>query len=142
MATRVFRLPDLGEGLEEAEVVQWLVAEGDQVELNQPLVEVNTAKALVEIPSPWAGVVNGSMRRPARSSRWARPLVSVRVDDARRGGARRPRPGAGRLRRGRVADDAPPAAVATPTGDAGAPTAAATPPCAGWRRSSASTSPR
>jgi pyruvate dehydrogenase E2 component (dihydrolipoamide acetyltransferase) len=52
---RVFHLPDLGEGLEEAEVVQWLVAEGDVVELNQPLVEVNTAKALVEIPSPFDG---------------------------------------------------------------------------------------
>jgi len=52
---RVFELPDLGEGLEEAEVVQWLVAEGDIVELNQPLVEVNTAKALVEIPSPYEG---------------------------------------------------------------------------------------
>ncbi|HEY7281197.1 MAG TPA: dihydrolipoamide acetyltransferase family protein [Actinomycetota bacterium] len=55
MAERVFVLPDLGEGLEEAEVVQWLVAEGDTVELNQPLVEVNTAKALVEIPSPFEG---------------------------------------------------------------------------------------
>jgi pyruvate dehydrogenase E2 component (dihydrolipoamide acetyltransferase) len=55
MAERVFALPDLGEGLEEAEVVQWLVAEGDVVELNQPLVEVNTAKALVEIPSPFDG---------------------------------------------------------------------------------------
>jgi pyruvate dehydrogenase E2 component (dihydrolipoamide acetyltransferase) len=52
---RVFDLPDLGEGLEEAEVVQWLVAEGDTVELNQPLVEVNTAKALVEIPSAVRG---------------------------------------------------------------------------------------
>ncbi|MFL5797165.1 MAG: dihydrolipoamide acetyltransferase family protein [Actinomycetota bacterium] len=55
MAERVFLLPDLGEGLEEAEVVQWLVAQGDTVELNQPLVEVNTAKALVEIPSPFEG---------------------------------------------------------------------------------------
>jgi 2-oxoisovalerate dehydrogenase E2 component (dihydrolipoyl transacylase) len=57
MAERVFLLPDLGEGLEEAEVVQWLVTEGDAVELNQPLVEVNTAKALVEIPSPFEGRV-------------------------------------------------------------------------------------
>jgi 2-oxoisovalerate dehydrogenase E2 component (dihydrolipoyl transacylase) len=57
MTTKDFLLPDLGEGLEEAEVVTWRVAEGDRVELNQPLVEVNTAKALVEIPSPFAGVV-------------------------------------------------------------------------------------
>src|SRR5205823_1507886 len=57
MAAKDFLLPDLGEGLEEAEVVTWRVSQGDRVELNQPLVEVNTAKALVEIPSPFAGVV-------------------------------------------------------------------------------------
>jgi pyruvate dehydrogenase E2 component (dihydrolipoamide acetyltransferase) len=54
---RVFAMPDLGEGLEEGEIVEWLVAEGDRVALNQPLVEVDTAKATVEIPSPFAGVV-------------------------------------------------------------------------------------
>jgi 2-oxoisovalerate dehydrogenase E2 component (dihydrolipoyl transacylase) len=57
MPERTFDLPDLGEGLEDAELVEWKVAEGDDVELNQPLVEVNTAKALVEIPSPFAGKV-------------------------------------------------------------------------------------
>ena len=57
MAERVFTMPDLGEGLEEGEIVAWLVAEGEAVELNQPLVEVETAKATVEIPSPFAGVV-------------------------------------------------------------------------------------
>lgn len=57
MATREFRLPDLGEGLTEAEIVNWLVAEGDDVALNQPLVEVETEKALVEIPSPFAGKI-------------------------------------------------------------------------------------
>jgi 2-oxoisovalerate dehydrogenase E2 component (dihydrolipoyl transacylase) len=59
MAGRVFPMPDLGEGLEEGEIVAWLVAEGDTVTLNQPLVEVETAKAVVEIPSPYAGVVVG-----------------------------------------------------------------------------------
>jgi pyruvate dehydrogenase E2 component (dihydrolipoamide acetyltransferase) len=57
MAERVFLLPDPGEGLTEAEVVAWLVAEGDTVALNQPLAEIETAKAVVEIPSPFAGVV-------------------------------------------------------------------------------------
>lgn len=57
MAQRDFNLPDLGEGLEDAEVVRWLVSEGDEVELNQPIVEVDTAKALVEIPSPFKGKV-------------------------------------------------------------------------------------
>lgn len=53
-----FRLPDLGEGLPEAELVQWLVAEGDTVALNQTIAEVETAKAIVELPSPHAGRVN------------------------------------------------------------------------------------
>jgi pyruvate dehydrogenase E2 component (dihydrolipoamide acetyltransferase) len=52
-----FRLPDLGEGLTDAEVLRWLVAPGDVVRVNQPLLEVETAKAAVEIPSPEAGTV-------------------------------------------------------------------------------------
>lgn len=55
MAERVFTLPDLGEGLEQASVSAWLVAEGDEVELNQPFVEIETAKATVEVPAPYAG---------------------------------------------------------------------------------------
>ena len=54
-----FRLPDLGEGLPEAEIVQWHVSEGDTVALNQTIAEVETAKAIVEIPSPYAGTVQG-----------------------------------------------------------------------------------
>ncbi len=54
---REFRLPDIGEGLTEAEIVRWLVAEGDYVEADQPIVEVETDKAVVEIPSPYAGIV-------------------------------------------------------------------------------------
>ncbi len=54
---REFKLPDIGEGLTEAEIVRWLVAEGDHVEADQPIVEVETDKAVVEIPSPYAGVV-------------------------------------------------------------------------------------
>src|SRR6185503_3713240 len=52
-----FRLPDIGEGLIEAEVVEWLVAEGDHVELDQPLVQIETDKAVTDIPSPRAGTV-------------------------------------------------------------------------------------
>ena len=57
MAERVFALPDLGEGLEEAVVSAWLVAEDDTVALNQPFVEIETAKATVEVPAPWPGHV-------------------------------------------------------------------------------------
>ncbi len=54
---KVFALPDLGEGLTEAEVVRWLVAVGDTIAIDQPVVEVETAKAVVEVPSPYGGVV-------------------------------------------------------------------------------------
>jgi pyruvate dehydrogenase E2 component (dihydrolipoamide acetyltransferase) len=55
--TQDFHLPDLGEGLPDAELVQWLVKEGDTVALNQSIAEVETAKASIELPSPFAGVV-------------------------------------------------------------------------------------
>jgi len=81
MALRDFLLPDLGEGLEDAEVVTWRVAEGDSVELNQTLVEVNTAKALVEIPAPWEGVVEKLHAGEGDVVKVGQPLVSIRVDD-------------------------------------------------------------
>lgn len=56
-ADQVFLLPDLGEGLTEAEIVRWLVAVGDEVRIDQSIVEVETAKSLVEVPSPYAGRV-------------------------------------------------------------------------------------
>ncbi len=62
MRTTVFLLPDLGEGLTEAELVRWLVAVGDVVAVDQPIAEVETAKALVEVPSPYAGVVDRAAR--------------------------------------------------------------------------------
>lgn len=57
MVERIFDLPDPGEGLVEAELTTWFVAEGDVVELNQPIAEVETVKAVVEIPSPYAGTI-------------------------------------------------------------------------------------
>jgi pyruvate dehydrogenase E2 component (dihydrolipoamide acetyltransferase) len=57
VSEEVFLLPDVGEGLVEAEIVQWKVAVGDVVTLNQPLVDIETAKATVELPSPYAGTV-------------------------------------------------------------------------------------
>jgi pyruvate dehydrogenase E2 component (dihydrolipoamide acetyltransferase) len=73
-------LPDLGEGLEEGEVVSWRVAEGDHVELNQPLVEVNTAKALVEIPSPYAGTVVKLHAAEGDVVLVGKPLVTIEVE--------------------------------------------------------------
>jgi pyruvate dehydrogenase E2 component (dihydrolipoamide acetyltransferase) len=54
---KTFLLPDLGEGLTDSEIVAWKVAEGDTVELNQPLADIETAKAVVELPSPYEGVI-------------------------------------------------------------------------------------
>ena len=61
----VFVLPDLGEGLQEAEIVAWHVAEGDHVVADQPLVSVETDKAVVEIPSPRSGRIAQTARRAA-----------------------------------------------------------------------------
>lgn len=54
---KTFNLPDLGEGLPDAEIVEWLVAEGDEVKLDDPIVSMETAKAVVEVPSPYTGKV-------------------------------------------------------------------------------------
>lgn len=82
MARREFRLPDLGEGLEDAEVVRWLVSLGDTVTLNQPLVEVDTAKALVEIPSPFAGTVVELHAGGGEVVKVGAPLVTFEVEGA------------------------------------------------------------
>ncbi|HEY6801099.1 MAG TPA: biotin/lipoyl-containing protein, partial [Agromyces sp.] len=55
--SRDFILPDLGEGLTEAEIVAWLVAPGDEVAIDQPVVELESAKSVVQLPTPFAGVV-------------------------------------------------------------------------------------
>ena len=52
---KAFHLPDLGEGLPDATIVEWLVAEGATVRLDEPLVSMETAKAVVEVPSPYSG---------------------------------------------------------------------------------------
>lgn len=54
---KIFNLPDLGEGLPDAEIVEWLVSEGDDLELDQPMVSMETAKAVVEVPSPFTGQI-------------------------------------------------------------------------------------
>jgi pyruvate dehydrogenase E2 component (dihydrolipoamide acetyltransferase) len=64
----IFKLPDLGEGLTEVEIVRWLVNDGEQVEAEQPSVMIETAKAIVEIPRPQAGKVLNATATPATSS--------------------------------------------------------------------------
>ena len=81
MTGRVFVLPDLGEGLEEATVTAWLVKEGDPVSLNQPIVEVETAKATVEIPSPFAGTISRLHGQVGETVNVGSPLVTFEVED-------------------------------------------------------------
>jgi len=84
---RQFRLPDLGEGLTEAEVVRWRVAPGDDVVLNQVLVEVETEKAVVELPSPCAGRVRAVLAEAGETVAVGAPLVTLEVaGDERTGG--------------------------------------------------------
>ncbi|HVA60799.1 MAG TPA: dihydrolipoamide acetyltransferase family protein [Mycobacteriales bacterium] len=75
-----FTLPDLGEGLTEGEILKWLVAPGDEVKLNQPIVEVETAKAAVEVPSPFAGVVTELHHAEGATVDVGSPLISFDVD--------------------------------------------------------------
>jgi pyruvate dehydrogenase E2 component (dihydrolipoamide acetyltransferase) len=77
-----FLLPDLGEGLPEAEIVEWHVSEGDTVTLNQTIAEVETAKAIVEIPSPYAGTVQGLHAAAGDVVAVGSPLVSFAVEGA------------------------------------------------------------
>ncbi len=74
-----FRLPDLGEGLTESELVQWRVAEGDEVGLDQIIAEVETAKAMVELPSPHAGVVERLYVPPGTTVNVGEPIIAFRV---------------------------------------------------------------
>ncbi|WP_308460649.1 biotin/lipoyl-containing protein, partial [Streptomyces sp. Ru72] len=74
-----FRLPDLGEGLTEAEIVRWLVQVGDVVAVDQPVVEVETAKAMVEVPCPYGGVVTARYGEEGTELPVGAPLLTVAV---------------------------------------------------------------
>lgn len=77
-----FRLPDLGEGLTDAEIVQWLVEPGDTVTLNQTLAEVETAKAVVELPSPYDGTVTTLHAQAGESVDVGAPLIEFDIAGA------------------------------------------------------------
>ncbi|PRH79325.1 branched-chain alpha-keto acid dehydrogenase subunit E2 [Streptomyces solincola] len=74
-----FKLPDLGEGLTEAEIVRWLVEVGDVVAIDQPVVEVETAKAMVEVPCPYGGVVTARYGAEGEELPVGAPLITVAV---------------------------------------------------------------
>ena len=74
-----FRLPDVGEGLTEADIVKWHVQPGDKVTVNQIIVEIETAKAVVELPSPYEGVVAGLLVPEGTTADVGTPIISVEV---------------------------------------------------------------
>ena len=74
---RSFPLPDVGEGLTEAEILEWKVAVGDTVTVNQILVEIETAKAAVELPSPWAGEVHALLADPGVTISVGTPIIAI-----------------------------------------------------------------
>ena len=77
MAVKEFAMPDLGEGLTESELVSWNVAVGDTVELNQVIAEVETAKALVQLPSPFAGIVSQLFVEEGTTVLVGSPIVAI-----------------------------------------------------------------
>jgi 2-oxoisovalerate dehydrogenase E2 component (dihydrolipoyl transacylase) len=77
MAESEFLLPDVGEGLTEAEIVSWKVKPGDSVEINQVLVEIETAKSLVELPSPFAGTVGALLVEEGQTVDVGTPIITV-----------------------------------------------------------------
>ena len=77
MSERTFLLPDLGEGLTEASLVAWLVAVGDVIRVDQPVAEVETAKSVVEVPSPFAGTVSRLHGEAGQTLDVGGPLLSV-----------------------------------------------------------------
>src|SRR5258708_20260882 len=74
-----FKLPAVGEGLTEADIVRWLVQPGDKIDINQIIVEIETAKALVELPSPYAGVVEDLLVPEGATADVGTPIISVQV---------------------------------------------------------------
>src|SRR4051794_26340373 len=75
--TRTFHLPDLGEGLTEADVLRWMVHVGDVIAVDQPMLEVETAKSIVEVPSPFAGRVLTLHAQEGETVQVGHPLVTI-----------------------------------------------------------------
>ncbi|MFF0990439.1 dihydrolipoamide acetyltransferase family protein [Kocuria nitroreducens] len=122
MTVRTFTLPDLGEGLTEAELVSWLVQVGDTVAVDQPIAEVETAKSAVEVPCPFAGTVHQLHGASGQTLDVGAPLISVDTGD--RAGTPAPQgggPKGGQTYREEERAGADPAAAAEAARTSGAP---------------------
>ena len=124
-----FKLPDVGEGLTEGEILQWLVAVGDTVTVNQPIVEVETAKAAVELPCPYAGVVTELHFDEGSTVDVGTAIISIDTEAGAGPGGSAPATGSA------------PAAPSGTDAVAEAPPAAGTPPTATERQGAAAEAP-
>jgi 2-oxoisovalerate dehydrogenase E2 component (dihydrolipoyl transacylase) len=104
---REFTLPDLGEGLTSAEVVRWLVEVGEVITVDQPVVEVETAKAMVEVPCPYGGVITARFGEPGDEVPVGAPLVTVAVGPTARPAADSSGPASRAQADNALADNAP-----------------------------------
>ena len=77
----LFKLPDIGEGITEADIVRWHVRPGDHVTVNQIIVEIETSKAFVELPSPYTGVVDSLLVSEGDTAEVGTPIIAVRVGE-------------------------------------------------------------
>ncbi|MDR0343334.1 MAG: 2-oxo acid dehydrogenase subunit E2 [Nocardiopsaceae bacterium] len=119
-----FRLPDVGEGLTEADILSWHVKPGDRVKVNQVIVEIETAKAVVELPCPWDGTVTGLLVDEGQTADVGTPIIEVDVAAGAGGGT-----GPGKAGAGTGADAGTSAAEAGADGGVSAPgTALDSPP--------------
>ena len=84
---REFAMPDVGEGLTDAEIVTWNVHVGDVVAVNQILCEIETAKAAVELPSPFAGTVGELLAKPGETVAVGSPIIVIETAEAAPAGA-------------------------------------------------------
>lgn len=88
--SQIFNLPDVGEGLTEAEILSWKVAPGDTVEVNDVLVEIETAKSVVELPSPYEGTVQELLVAEGETVEVGTPIIAIAGEGAEAGGGSRP----------------------------------------------------
>jgi 2-oxoisovalerate dehydrogenase E2 component (dihydrolipoyl transacylase) len=137
VARREFAMPDVGEGLTEAEIVTWQVQPGDTVTVNQVICEIETAKAAVELPCPYAGTVGELLARPGQTIAVGTPIIAIETAEAAPAGSGTeeggvatlvgygPRPGSVTRRARRSTAAPPPAPVAGPVAQ---PDAGSAPP--------------
>ncbi|WP_066302154.1 dihydrolipoamide acetyltransferase family protein [Arthrobacter luteolus] len=114
MTEKTFNLPDVGEGLTEAEIVQWKVKEGDTVAINDVIVEIETAKSLVELPSPFAGTVTGLLVQEGQTVDVGTPIFQVSSGAPAESAAKPPAPAAPAA--APAGNDSPPSSSLTGSG--------------------------